>query len=219
MNFKTGDKVRITKVGVDHLEKFENQIGDIISWIYKGGGEYKYKVMFDNECTAYFKDTELERIESDMDNRSENEGLHIKEFRSLEDIVEFLLDKYNLHQENQEQTSHNQEQDKNTYPPHIGDRVVVTEGDFKGIEGEIIAEVEAYNCYQIKVGELNAIYVYKDKVKITQRKEDTEKAKKIKELKLKIHFQKSKQKELEKELNLVDKKLDDLYKELEEMEE
>lgn len=104
------------------------------------------------------------------------------------------------------------------YTPQIGDEVIVTSGSLKGIKGKIIAEVEAFNKYQIQLDELNALYISKDMVKIIKRK-DNEKVKKIKELKNKIQIIKQKRDRIENELNILDEKLDDTYKELEELED
>lgn len=106
---------------------------------------------------------------------------------------------------------------KQEYIPQIGDMVVVTGGDFKGIQGKIVAEVELYNAYQIKVSDINAIYVDKDKVKVIKRKVDNEKEEKIKELTTKIKNMIKKRNELENELDLLECHLDDLYQELEGM--
>lgn len=66
MQFKTGDKVKIADVGVEHLKKYQGQIGDVVSWICRSGDDYRYKVMFNGNPNdkAYFKETELERVEN-----------------------------------------------------------------------------------------------------------------------------------------------------------
>lgn len=106
---------------------------------------------------------------------------------------------------------------KQEYTPQMGDMVVVTGGDFKGIKGEIIADVDLYNSYQIKVSDINAIYVDKDKIKVIKRKVDSEKKEKIKKLTTEIRDIIKKRNELENELELLEDHLDDLYQELEEM--
>lgn len=60
MKFKTGDTIKITNVGVEHLKKYENFKGTIISWICRRSNDYRYKVMFDDNTTAYFKENEME---------------------------------------------------------------------------------------------------------------------------------------------------------------
>lgn len=106
---------------------------------------------------------------------------------------------------------------KQEYTPQIGDMVVVTGGDFKGIKGEIIADVDLYNSYQIKVSDINAIYVDKDKIKVIKKKVDSEKEEKIKKLTTEIKDIIKKRNELENELDLLECHLDDLYQELESM--
>lgn len=59
MQLKTGNKVQITKVNVKHLKKYEGQNGTIIGWICKGG-IFRYKVKFQDETTAYFRNNEME---------------------------------------------------------------------------------------------------------------------------------------------------------------
>lgn len=62
MKFKTGDNIRITNVGVEHLKKYENFTGTIISWICRRSNDYRYKVMFEDKTTAYFKKNEMEGV-------------------------------------------------------------------------------------------------------------------------------------------------------------
>lgn len=108
-----------------------------------------------------------------------------------------------------------------TIKPQIGDEVIA-EGAIEGItgtiRGAIIAEVELYDCYQIKLSEFNAIYVPKYKVRVVKRKSDIEREEKIKKLKEDIHSVKSEKDTMEIILNSLECKLDNLYKELEKLE-
>lgn len=109
-----------------------------------------------------------------------------------------------------------------TIKPQIGDEVIAKEavqGVTGTIRGTIIAEVELYDCYQIKLSEFNAIYVPKDRVRVIKRKSDIEREEKIKKLEEDIHITKSEKDSVEDNLNSLEYKLDNLYKELEKLKE
>lgn len=146
-----------------------------------------------------------------------------KRYETLQDLFNDILEEEiftyecntNKDKTNNTKDKKNTTEQKQEYIPQIGDMVVVTGGDFKGIKGEIIADVELYNSYQIKVSDINAIYVDKDKIKVIKRKVDSEKEEKIKKLTTEIKDMKKKRNELENELELLEDHLDDLYQELE----
>jgi len=64
-DFVVGDRVRVKKIyninRVPHMTNFIGKDAEVFSWIIKNG-EKKYKVMFYDEETAYFKREELELI-------------------------------------------------------------------------------------------------------------------------------------------------------------
>lgn len=148
-----------------------------------------------------------------------------KRYETLQDLFNAILgegvftyeDNINKDKTNETKNTKGTTESKQEYTPQIGDMVVVTGGDFKGIKGEIIADVELYNSYQIKVSDINAIYVDKDKIKVIKRKVDSEKEEKIKKLTTEIKDMIKKRNELENELELLEDHLDDLYQELEEI--
>ncbi|WP_291567087.1 MULTISPECIES: hypothetical protein [unclassified Clostridium] len=68
------------------------------------------------------------------------------------------------------------EDKKDEYIPQIGDEVYVLDyvidGESKRLIGDIVADVELYDCYQVKISEINAIYVPKNLVKVIKKKEE-----------------------------------------------
>lgn len=72
MKFKTRDLVLVKNVGVDHLKQYKNMCGEITSWI-KTKSEIKYKVRIynlDDWETAYFKENELELLDTKGDDKN-----------------------------------------------------------------------------------------------------------------------------------------------------
>lgn len=152
-----------------------------------------------------------------------------KNFTSLQDLFGYLLGEqvFVVEKENEssknlnqaEKCSYNQVKttanNKVEYVPQIGDEVIITDEQFKGIKGKIIAEVDGYDKYQIKIDEFNALYIPKDKVEIIKKKSDAEKEEKIKKIKQAIHNTKCEKDKLENKLNSMECKLDNLYKQLE----
>lgn len=152
-----------------------------------------------------------------------------KSFTSLQDVLDFLsgdqvfvVEKENESSKDLNQTekcSYNQikttANNKAEYVPQIGDEVIITDEQFKGIKGKIIAEVDLYDSYQIQVSDINALYIPRNKVKVIKKKSDSLKEETIKKLKDEIHITKTEQQKLINELNGLDFKLDNLYKQLE----
>ncbi len=64
--YNTGDKVKIIKINnvekAIHLIKFINSEAEIISWVAYSSGLVKYKLMLDNNVTAYFREDEIELV-------------------------------------------------------------------------------------------------------------------------------------------------------------
>lgn len=125
------------------------------------------------------------------DNNLKREELSFEKF--LSDILNELGEKV-CAMENQENINNKAEKAKikeiagdkkekctphKKYIPQIGDEIHIFDGDFKGLKGEIIAEVEAYDSYQIKLSDINAIYVPKNLVKVIKKKSDKEKEERI----------------------------------------
>lgn len=164
-----------------------------------------------------------------MEKKNINPKTLEKSFISLQDLFDYLLGEqvFVVEKENEqskdlnqtEKCSYNQAKattnNQQKYTPQKEDIVQVIDGQFKGISGEIVAEVEGYDKYQIKVDEFNAIYVDKNNVKLIKKKSDSIKEETIKKLKDEIHITKTEQQKLINELNGLDFKLDNLYKQLE----
>ena len=67
--YKTGNKVKVVRINnkqkAIHLLKFVGSDAEIISWIAFSNGVIKYKLRLDNDLTAYFREDEIELLETD----------------------------------------------------------------------------------------------------------------------------------------------------------
>lgn len=146
---------------------------------------------------------------------------------TLQELFNMLFGDDNVSTTTRKKTNTNKTQNKQTqqqdkYVPQIGDKVVVENGVMGingNITGKIIAEVKDYNKYQVQLDEFNAIYVDKDKVKVIQRKIDTEKIEEINKLKEEIRILSDEKIKLCDKLDMIEDKIDELYKKLEELED
>lgn len=164
-----------------------------------------------------------------MEQKNINPKTLEKNFTSVQDFINYMLGEqiFTVEKENElsrdlnqvEKCSYNKANvvpkiDKN-YMPQIGDEVIITDEQFKGTKGKIIAEVDLYDSYQIQVSDINALYIPRNKVKVIKKKDDSIKEETIKKLKDEIHITKTEQQKLINKLNGLDFKLDNLYKQLE----
>ncbi|MCD3321628.1 hypothetical protein G8V07_14355 [Clostridium botulinum D/C] len=68
------------------------------------------------------------------------------------------------------------------YTPQIGDEVIILNSieGVKNVKGIIVDEVKGMEQFLIKLSELNALYVDKDKVQVIKKKQNIEETKKLK---------------------------------------
>lgn len=132
-----------------------------------------------------------------MNLNNENENLKVsKEDKTFMEFLDYIFDTNafttkNKMNENVDIPKENKEKrEKEKYIPQIGDEVYILDyivnGESKKLTGEIVADVELYDCYQVKISEINAIYVPKGLVRVIKKKSDKEKKEKIAKLKEEI---------------------------------